>query len=279
MPTWGTNPALALAAIDRMRLAAGSHDPRSQHAALERRRLEASDRARARLRGLSRRNFDMALRATHVFAQGRERTKTTIIRAVHGLRAVFSELAGRVAARGGSPVAADLALVTHGELNDYIGAPAGFAGEIVARRDMRDRLEALVPPFVFSGRQPPPDTWAPRAGSVETARPGTELAGIGGCPGVATGRARVVLDPADPRGLGPGDVLVAPITDPSWTPLFLAAEAVVVDVGATMSHAVIVARELGIPAVVSVTDATRRIPDGALLEVDGDHGVVRVLRS
>jgi pyruvate,water dikinase len=72
-------------------------------------------------------------------------------------------------------------------------------------------------------------------------------------------------------------VLVAPITDPSWTPLFVAAEAVVVDVGAQMSHAVIVARELGIPAVVSVTGATERIPDGALLEVDGNAGVVRVL--
>jgi len=89
----------------------------------------------------------------------------------------------------------------------------------------------------------------------------------------------VVVDPLDPRGLAPGDVLVAPITDPSWTPLFVPAEAVVVDVGAEMSHAIIVARELGIPAVVSVTGATRSIPDGALLEVDGDTGVVKVLEA
>jgi len=88
------------------------------------------------------------------------------------------------------------------------------------------------------------------------------LTGIAGCPGVARGRARVVLDPLDPRGLGPGEVLVAPITDPSWTPLFVPAEAVVVDVGAQMSHAVIVSRELGIPAVVSVTGATGRSPTG-----------------
>ena len=67
-----------------------------------------------------------------------------------------------------------------------------------------------------------------------------------------------MLDAGDPRDLGPGDVLVAPITDPSWTPLFLAAEAVIVDVGAMMSHAVIVSRELGIPCVVSVIGATRR---------------------
>ena len=87
----------------------------------------------------------------------------------------------------------------------------------------------------------------------------------------------MVLDPGDPVGLGPGDVLVAPITDPSWTPLFLAAEAVVVDVGATMSHAVIVSRELGIPCVVSAVGATQRITDGALVEVDGSAGTVTVL--
>jgi pyruvate,water dikinase len=86
-----------------------------------------------------------------------------------------------------------------------------------------------------------------------------------------------VLDSHDPTALEPGDVLVAPITDPSWTPLFVPAAAVVVDVGAPLSHAIIVSRELGIPCVVSVTDATRRIPDGAWVEVDGDTGSVTVL--
>ncbi len=103
------------------------------------------------------------------------------------------------------------------------------------------------------------------------------LEGLPGCPGVARGRARVVTDPSDPGSLGPGDVLIAPITDPSWTPLFVPAEAVVVDVGAVMSHAVIVSRELGIPCVVSVTGATRTIPDGALVEVDGSAGTVKIL--
>jgi pyruvate,water dikinase len=85
------------------------------------------------------------------------------------------------------------------------------------------------------------------------------------------------MDPADALDLEPGEVLVAPITDPAWTPLFLPSAAVVVDVGALMSHAVIVSRELGIPCVVSVEGATRRIPDGALVEVDGTAGTVTVL--
>jgi pyruvate,water dikinase len=87
------------------------------------------------------------------------------------------------------------------------------------------------------------------------------------------------MDASDPDALNPGDILVAPITDPSWTPLFLAASGVIVDVGAVMSHSVIISRDLGIPCAVSVTDATRIIPDGALVELDGDTGTVTILTT
>jgi pyruvate,water dikinase len=87
----------------------------------------------------------------------------------------------------------------------------------------------------------------------------------------------VVTDPSDPGDLGPGDVLVAPLTDPSWTPLFVPVEAVVVDVGGQMSHAVIVSRELGLPCVVAATGATTAILDGTLIEVDGAAGTIRIL--
>ena len=70
---------------------------------------------------------------------------------------------------------------------------------------------------------------------------------------------------------------VAPMTDPSWTPLFVPAAAVIVDVGAAQSHAMIVSRELGIPCVPSVTHATKRIPDGATVRVNGDAGTVEIL--
>ena len=94
---------------------------------------------------------------------------------------------------------------------------------------------------------------------------------------MARGRARIVMDPADALNLEPGDVLVAPLTDPAWTPLFLPAAAVVVNVGALMSHAIIVSRELGIPCVVAVEGATERIPEGAMVEVDGTAGTVTLL--
>ena len=146
-------------------------------------------------------------------------------------------------------------MVTIDELPALLADPPAFSGRIDERRRRRDFLQAGVPPFWFEGQLAPPETWPRR---IEQAAPDDrprELHGMGVCPGTANGFARVVVDPADPRDLGPDDVLVAPITDPAWTPLFLAVAAVVVDVGAQQSHAAIVARELGIPAVVSVTGA------------------------
>jgi pyruvate,water dikinase len=276
-PTWGTNPGLALAAIDRMRLTDPAHAPTAQQDRLRAERLAATAEARRRLPALQRGMFDRVMRSCQVFSQGRERSKTTVIRAIHGVRLGLRELARRARDRGGPGDLADMWLLTIDELPAYVADPPSFTATLAERRALRDRLEGLVPPFVFEGVQPAIDTWAARDAEVAAVEAGQTLQGIPGCPGVAKGRARVVLDPLDPRGLAPGEVLVAPITDPSWTPLFVPAEAVVVDVGAVLSHAVIVSRELGIPCVVSVTGATRSIPDGALIEVDGSTGVVTVL--
>jgi phosphoenolpyruvate synthase/pyruvate phosphate dikinase len=123
----------------------------------------------------------------------------------------------------------------------------------------------------------PLSQWPKRgAREVEVATPGTVLTGTGGAGGVARGRARVVLDPSDPFALEPGDILIAPNTDPAWTPLFVPAAGVVVEVGAVGSHAMIISRELGIPCVVSVQDATRRIPADAMIILDGTAGTVTV---
>jgi len=165
------------------------------------------------------------------------------------------------------------------ELDRYVADPAAFSQTIAGRRRMHAELHRRIPPFYFEGKLPPLDTWELRDAPVERAEVGAVLTGLPGCPGTATGPARVITDPADPAALNPGDVLVAPLTDPSWTPLFVPAAAVIVDVGATMSHAVIVSRELGIPCVVSVTDATRRLTDGAIVTVDGSAGTVTVVES
>ena len=110
----------------------------------------------------------------------------------------------------------------------------------------------------------------------EQAVVGETMSAIGAAAGRASGRARIILDTSEIAAFEPGDVLVAPFTDAAWTPLFLIAGAVVVDVGAMNSHAVVVSRELGIPSVLSVTTGTAQLADGMVVTVDGVAGTVTV---
>jgi pyruvate,water dikinase len=103
---------------------------------------------------------------------------------------------------------------------------------------------------------------------------GVLLNGTSGSPGVARGPARIVHDISEFGKLRAGDVLVAPVTNPAWTPLFQRAVAVVVDTGGLASHAAIVAREYGIPAVMGTMKGTRELVDGQWIEVDGSRGLV-----
>jgi phosphoenolpyruvate synthase/pyruvate phosphate dikinase len=103
------------------------------------------------------------------------------------------------------------------------------------------------------------------------------LHGIGASMGTATGRATVVNDPLGPLPFG--DILVAHATDTAWTPLFIGMRAVVTDTGQLMSHSSIVARDLGIPAVVGTGRATSLIATGDHTDVDGDRGIVTVTRT
>jgi pyruvate,water dikinase len=223
--------------------------------------------------------FEVGLRCAHLYNAGRERTKTNNIKLAHEMRLAMRELGRRAVDRGDLANVEQVFMLTELELDDFVERPADFTKLVKERETYYLSLWDLEPPFVSRGAPAPTSEWRHRAAAsgADHAVSGEVLTGIPGCPGVARGRARVVLDPTDPRGLEPGDVLVAPLTDPSWTPLFVPAAAVVVDVGAQITHAVIVSRELGLPCVVSVTDATRRIADGAMIEVDGRAGTVTVL--
>jgi pyruvate,water dikinase len=281
MHVWETRPGLPLAAIERMRLASDDADPTASNAARAAERERVRDEIAPMLAGdpVAQGTFLAACRAAVLFNQGRERTKTNAIRIVHECaRLPLMTIARRMVEAGHLVEVGDFGLLKMDEIEPWLADPAAFKQAIIDRRALYDTYAGLIEPFVFAGSQPLPDTWAKRGNNVvEGAKVGDVLAGVPGCPGVVKGRARVVMDPYDPAGLEPGDILVAPLTDPSWTPLFVPAAGVVVNVGAPQSHAMIVSRELGIPCVPSVTDATRRIPDGALIEVNGDLGQVTVL--
>jgi pyruvate,water dikinase len=279
--TWETKPDLALALVDRMRTSADEAEPSRHQAAAEAERLRLGDEIAAMLAGdpETHGQFVAALASSATFLPGRERSKTNIIRVLHEVRMAVWELGRRAVGRGELDDPRDICLFFGDELAALCaGDLVNMRATAAERHTHLDWLSTLEPPFLFDTAPPPNTEWARRgAFRAPLAAVGDQLSGLPGCPGVARGRARVVLDAADPFALEPGDVLIAPMTDPAWTPLFVPAAAVVVDVGAPLSHAIIVSRELGIPCVVSVNEATQRIPDGALVEVNGDTGVVTVL--
>jgi phosphohistidine swiveling domain-containing protein len=119
------------------------------------------------------------------------------------------------------------------------------------------------------------DGTEPAGETRDEAGAGNVLRGTPASGGVVTGTARVVLDPSG-AALEPGEILVAPSTDPGWTPLFLTAGGLVMEMGGPMSHGAIVAREYGIPAVVGVADATERIATGGRITVEGSAGTVAI---
>jgi len=285
-PTWGTDPAIALAALDRVRMAGEAASPLL---AAERRSAErhaAAGQLRAALAGnpdvLG--QFEAALHAAELWCRARERQRTTVAMLVHEQRLTALELARRAVIAGVIERPEQIFMLLADELDAFVAAVDG-GGVTTLGATLADReaeylaLFDYEPPFVIAGDPPPLETWARRsqAAPATPLAAGETISAVGGCPGTARGTARVVLDPSDPAQLGPGDVLVAPITDPSWTPLFLPAAAVVVEVGSPFSHAAIVSRELGIPCVVSAGAATQRIPDGALVEVDGTAGTVTLI--
>jgi len=279
--TWETNPDLVWAAVDRMRLADDSVSPLAENKSRETERESLSAELTAALAGdpEAQGQFQAALASAQVFLPGRERSKTTIIRVIHEVRMATWELGNRMVLAGLFDEPRDVCMLFPDEIDTYIdGGDIDIAAIVPARQAHHAWLESLEPPFIINGAIPPNTEWATKdARALPAAVAGDTLIGNPGCPGVYRGVARVILDASDPTALAPGEILVTPMTDPAWTPLFVAAGAVVVDVGAALSHAIIVSRELGIPCVVSATDATRKIPDGAMIEVNGETGVVTIL--
>lgn len=279
-PTWETEPDLALAAIDRMRLSPDSAAPAGLNAerAAERESLGAEITAMLAGDPETQGQFQAALHSATVFMPGRERTKTNAIKLVHELRVAMQEWGRRCVEAGTFPQVNAYGLLTRDEIYTVLDDPAGWHDELVRRETLMQEVSALQEPFLFVGDPGPMSGYARRDEVViDLVEGGEVMQGMPGCPGTYRGTARVVTDSHDPTALEPGDILVAPITDPSWTPLFVPAGGVVVDVGAALSHAIIVCRELGIPCVVSATDATKRIPDGSTIEVDGNTGAVTII--
>ena len=278
-PSWETDPSLVLSLVDRMRLVDDSLAPSLRHQAAGDDRAAAVAEARELLAGNDEAlgTLDLALTMANVFVAGRERTKLTQMMSLHEIRVAADALADRLVAAGHLDSRRQLYMATMDELEQVVADPAAWAPTLQERETEHRALSDLQEPFVFIGGEPPMSEWPQRTSSAQPATAGEEMQGVPGSPGVVTGRARVITDPADPRGLEPGEILIAPLTDPAWTPLFIPAAGVIVEVGAPMSHAMIVSREFGVPCVTGIVGVAERIPDGALIQMDGSTGQVTVL--
>lgn len=205
-------------------------------------------------------------------------------RTLHEVRALCLEIGRRLVETRVIARPEDVLFLSGTELGDLVHGRLRDAAVLIAeRRDEMARWERVsAPKFVGTDYGPPPENPVNRAldrffgGPVELPTP-TEVRGNAGSAGRVRGTARVIISITEAGRLQPGEILVTATTSPPWTPLFAIAGGIVTDTGGALSHCAIVAREYGIPAVVGTGCATAAIRDGQQIEVDGDHGLVRLL--
>ncbi len=295
-PTWRESPetvlGLALRSLERQVFEDAAH-----------RRIEATARVEAAVAHgglLHSRMFHAALDAARRYYVVRENMRYYADFFLARMRELALQTGAHLAAAGRLSEPLDVFFLTFDELAPAGGAPSQLAAPaspgplaafVAERRQAMARDSAAPPPATLaavgdaeeSDREaistlPRAVTTAPQPDAI-TSRPPLTLRGECAAPGRCQGRARVVRDTVDFPLFTPGDVMVAGYTDPGWTPLLELASGLVLDAGGQLSHGAIVARELGIPALVNVADATRTIRNGDQLDLDATAGVLRIERG
>jgi rifampicin phosphotransferase len=252
----------------------GKNNPyERQRSALERSQ-GAAERISGRLDPLRRKYFIKLLKAAQDTAPLREDSIADMGLGHPRIRRMLGELGKRLTASGAVVCEEDVywleaqevdALAAHMERGETI---QNYAAEVGKRKARWEAMRHIIPP-----------TTLPKAGWMNRFFPsnegaGTTIKGFAASTGKVTARACVMLGPEDFDKMQAGDVIVAGITTPAWTPLFARASAIVTDIGGPLSHSSIVAREYGIPAVLATGVATRRVNDGQMITVDGSAGIV-----
>jgi rifampicin phosphotransferase len=276
-PRWRDDPALLLRVIAGGLSAHETGAHRRQHRA----QAAAGEAAAARLAVAAGRGPAGPLRRwlvrrlTRVARTGlglREHPKFLLVQILGLLRSEILPAGEALARRGQIATPAEVWHLGFEELAGALADPGQDLREVTAARAAafeRDRLRK--PPIVMSS-----DGETPTLASARSDLPAGALPGTAASAGVVEGLARVVTDP-EREVLHAGEILVAPFTDPGWTPLFVHAAGLVTEVGGLMTHGAVVAREYGIPAVVSVESAVARIKTGQRIRLDGTRGFVQLL--
>lgn len=226
---------------------------------------------------------DRLLRATHASIRFRERARLKQALLYSRLRRLALAIGKHLVSDGRLAAKEDVFFLFHQELDELLSGTAMFPHSVRELVALRAREHAAL------ARTTPPDTvilgegdYLPRVAvaalSAAPEESGDALRGVGTCGGRASAPAAVMRDLGDMSALKAGDILVTRQTDPGWAPVFFLVKGLVMERGGMLSHGAIIAREFGIPAVVGVRDATRRIAQGDRLTVDGDRGHVEIHR-
>jgi pyruvate,water dikinase len=273
-PRWAEDPSWILEQVQAIRQNPPARDPR-ETAAEVRRKAERELKQRFGWRAPLLRWLAGKLRAAMALREG---AKSALVSLLLPVRRMVLEIGRRLVAAGQLDSAEQALDFTLADLSCWLRGYWDGAGARELARDRSQRRERWLaetaPDLITEGPDgrlaaaPPPPAVAPGDG-VWT--------GIAVSPGAASGAARIVLTPTDAAHLLQGDILVAPSTDPGWTPLFLRASAIVMETGGFLSHGAIVAREYGIPAVANVPGILKALHDGEPIAVDGSRG--RVTRT
>jgi len=252
----------------------GKNNPyERQRAALERSE-QAAEKITKRLDPLRRKQFIKLLKSAQDTAPLREDSIADMGLGHPQIRRMLGELGKRLTAGGAIPCAEDVYWLEAQELDALAvllekgEALKNFSAEIESRKAKWEAMRHVTPPNTL-----PQKTWVSKF-YANNEQSGNTIKGFGASAGKVTARACVMLGPEDFNRMQPGDVIVAGITTPAWTPLFARASAIVTDIGGPLSHSSIVAREYGIPAVLATGVGTRRVKDGQIITVDGSAGIV-----
>ncbi len=280
LPTWREDP-LPVVSLLKMYALQPQEDFVAEQESLRHRRAELLERARAELAAG---HPELVDEFETELAAGRWRSKILEDhnywidqQSYHRMRLDLMA-AGRVLhADGALESRDDILFLTLDEVRAALRGSAPPSREIIERRrEAFERWRTVTPPAELGA--PFPAQVAALAdllfGGTAPGSDESQLKGQPASKGVVIGRARLIRSLAEADRLGPGDILVTKTTTPPWTPLFGVAGAIVTDAGGALSHAAVVAREYGIPAVVGTTNATTRIKDGQLIRVDGSAGTV-----
>ncbi|BAS07074.1 putative phosphoenolpyruvate synthase [Arthrobacter sp. Hiyo4] len=277
MPRWSDDPTHILGVLaNYLRLEDSALAPDVQFSNAAEEADACVDRlvAEARSRGLRGTVVRAALRRARLFAGLRELPKYQLVVGLAEVRKQLALAGAALAAAGVVADADDIFFLDLAEARAGLSSGSADFRDLVAQRraDYAVELERRHIPRVLLSDGTEPEA-IPSGDAVTASKVPGALSGSPASAGVVTAAARVILDPVGAQ-LEPGEILVAPSTDPGWTPLFLTAGGLVMEMGGPNSHGAVVAREYGIPAVVGVPDATLRLFTGQEITVDGGAGTV-----